>query len=148
MAKTISKSTSSTVKKVEAGAGHPDPVEQREQRRDPEPVVVKRLRMDALPEEVEVTEVVEVTNLVLQRAPTPEELLILGKDAPLTEMVYGGKQVFNPDSAPQLPEATGQVQGDMSPLQRFINLYQPSEIVMKNNFRKHLLTILEDWKNG
>jgi hypothetical protein len=104
--------------------------------------------MDALPEEVEVTEVVEVTNLVLQRAPTPEELLILGKDAPLTEMVYGGKQVFNPDSAPQLPEATGQVQGDMSPLQRFINLYQPSEIVMKNNFRKHLLTILEDWKNG
>jgi hypothetical protein len=137
MAKTISKSTSSTVKKVEAGAGHPEPVEQGQQGGHSEPVAVKKLRMDALPEEVEVP-----------RALTPEELLILGKDAPLTEMVYGGKQVFNPDSAPQLPEATGQTQGEMSPLQRFINLYQPGEIVMKNNFRKHLLTVLEDWKNG
>ena len=106
-----------------------------------------KIKVTAEPAELEPMEVVEVTSLVLQRTPTPEELLILGKDAPLTEMVYGGKQMFNPDAAPELPEATSQIQGEMDPLQRFINLYQPGEMVMKNNFRKHLLQILEDWKN-
>ena len=111
-----------------------------------------KIKVTAEPVELEPTQVADVetpeVKIEITRALTPEELLILGKDAPLTEMVYGGKQVFNPDAAPQLPEATGQTQGEMSPLQRFINLYQPGEIVMKNNFRKHLLQILENWKNG
>jgi hypothetical protein len=34
----------------------------------------------------------------------------------------------------------------MSPLQRFVNLYEPGELVMRQNFRKHLLEVLEDWK--
>ena len=107
-----------------------------------------KIKVTAEPVELKPTQIADVETPKVERALTPEELLILGKDAPLTEMVYGGKQVFNPDAAPQLPEATGQTQGEMSPLQRFINLYQPGEIVMKNNFRKHLLTVLEDWKNG
>jgi len=113
-------------------------------------MATKKLKLSENSAELDTVEIVEVKEkeVILQRSPTPEELLILGKDAPLTDMIYSGKQVFNPDLAPQLPEATGQVQGDMSPLQRFINLYQPGEIVMKNNFRKHLLTVLEDWKNG
>jgi hypothetical protein len=106
-----------------------------------------KIKVTAEPVELELAQVADVSAPEVERVPTPEELLILGKDAPLTEMIYGTKQMFNPDAAPELPEATSQIQGEMDPLQRFINLYQPGEMVMKNNFRKHLLQILEDWKN-
>jgi hypothetical protein len=111
-----------------------------------------RKKVAEVVEYIQVEEAVEVAApepaVEVKRPITREESLIEGKDAPLTSMIYGGGQVFNPDPTPQLPEATGQIQGEMSPLQRFINLYQPGEMVMKHNFRSHLLKVLEDWKNG
>ena len=71
---------------------------------------------------------------------------LVGQDAPLTDMIYGTTQPREVLSTDVLPESNGQTQGFMSPLQRFINMYQPGELVMRQNFRKHLLEVLEDWK--
>ena len=71
---------------------------------------------------------------------------LVGQDAPLTDMIYGTPQPREVLSTDVLPESNGQTQGFMSPLQRFINMYQPGELVMRQNFRKHLLEVLEDWK--
>jgi len=73
---------------------------------------------------------------------------LVGQDAPLTEMIYGNTQSREKVDTDVLPESTGQVQGQMSALQRFINIYQPGELVMRQNFRKHLLEVLEDWKHS
>ena len=70
-----------------------------------------------------------------------------GADAPLTEQINMISPVRQPLDIDVLPESTGVWQGDMDPLQRFINMYQPSELVLRVNFRKHLLQILEDWKH-
>jgi len=69
-----------------------------------------------------------------------------GKDAPMTDEIYGRTPTFNTDGINSLPEATDQIQGELDPLQRFINMYQPSELIMRINFRKHLFEVLEDWR--
>jgi len=69
-----------------------------------------------------------------------------GKDAPMTDEIYGRAPIAKSLLPEILPESTGEINGSMTPLQRFINMYQPSELVMRNNFRKHLLQILEEWK--
>jgi hypothetical protein len=84
---------------------------------------------------VEITEEVEIIDPKL-----------VGQDAPLTDMIYGTTKQREVLSTDVLPESDGQTQGFMSPLQRFINIYQPGELVMRQNFRKHLLEVLEDWK--
>jgi hypothetical protein len=71
---------------------------------------------------------------------------LAGQDAPLTDMIYGTTKPREALSTDVLPESTGQTQGLMSPLQRFVNLYEPGELVMRQNFRKHLLEVLEDLK--
>lgn len=130
MAKTISKPKSSSAKKVEAGEGHLGAVEQGEQGGSPEPVVVA-------PEPV-------VSNLPI----TIEEKRIIGEDYPLTAMIYGEEAPKASHPTDVLPESDGQLQGVTDPLQLFINLYQPSEVVTKSRFRNLLLTILNDWKNN
>jgi hypothetical protein len=132
MAKTISRKTSSTTKKVEVGAGHPEPMEQREQGEHTEPVVVK------------VSEPVVVSNLPL----TMEEKRVIGEDYPLTAMIYGEEAPKVPHPTDVLPEADGQLQGVDDPLQLFINRYQPGELVSKNKFRDLLLKVLNDWKQN
>lgn len=132
MAKTISKPASSTKKKVEARAGHPEPVEQGEQGEHTEPVVVA-------PEPAPV-----VSNLPI----TIEEKRIIGEDYPLTAMIYGEEAPKASHPTDVLPESNGQLQGVTDPLQLFVNLYQPSEVVTKARFRNLLLTILNDWKNN
>lgn len=71
---------------------------------------------------------------------------LIGEDAPMTAEIYGQRFVPQPvDTDILLPVATKDIQGAMSPLQRFINTYEPGELVMRQTFRKHLLQILEDW---
>jgi len=84
---------------------------------------------------VEITEEVEIIDPKLA-----------GQDAPLTDMIYGTIKQHEAVSTDVLPESNGQTQGLMSPLQKFINMYQPGELVMRQNFRKHLLEVLENWK--
>ena len=75
-----------------------------------------------------------------------EELMYRGKDAPMTDQIYGIVKPVPKDPTDILPEPNGMLQGVTDPLQRFINMYQPGEFVMRNNFRTHLLQILEDWR--
>ena len=97
---------------------------------------------------------IEITKIDVPFAGTieiTEEIMVddpklVGQDAPLTDMIYGTTRPREVLSTDVLPESNGQTQGFMSPLQRFINMYQPGELVMRQNFRKHLLEVLEDWK--
>jgi hypothetical protein len=75
-----------------------------------------------------------------------EELTMQGRDAPMTEQIYGIVKPAAKDPTDILPEPNGLLQGVTDPLQRFINMYQPGEFVMRQNFRKHLLQVLEDWR--
>jgi len=123
MATTISKQPKSPKKKVEAGAGHPKPVEQREQGEHTKPVAIEPP----------------------PRLPTREELMLIGKDYELTDMIYGKptpKESFDSDV---LPESTGELGGVTNTLQLFINMYQPGELVSKRIFRELLLKCLKEW---
>lgn len=71
--------------------------------------------------------------------------LMEGKDAPLTDMIYGIQQKPIHQDTDILPDNNGMLRGESDPLQLFINMYQPGEFVTKQNFRKHLLQILNNW---
>lgn len=71
--------------------------------------------------------------------------LMEGKDAPLTEMIYGIQKEPEYRDTDILPEPNGLLRGESNPLQLFINMYQPGEFVTKDQFRKHLLQILNNW---
>jgi hypothetical protein len=123
MATTISKQPKSPKKKVEAGTGHPEPVEQGKQGGHTKPVVVEPP----------------------PRLPTREELMLIGKDYELTDMIYGKaakKEEFDSDV---LPESSGELGGVTNNLQLFINMYQPGELVTKRTFRELLLKCLKEW---
>jgi hypothetical protein len=124
MAKTISKPKSSPKKKSEAGEGHLGTVEQGEQGGSPEPVVVEPYEK------------------------TIDELRLEGEDYHLTSMIYGDVPVREARPSDVLPEADGRLIDVKDPLQLFVNMYQPSEVVTKNRFRELLLTVLNDWKNN
>ena len=89
-----------------------------------------------------VEEVIEVEEL------TAPDLMLIGKDAELTDMIYGKPlkpQVFKSDV---LPEATGEIGGVTDNLQLFINTYQPGELISRRTFRELLLQCLNDWKDN
>jgi hypothetical protein len=71
--------------------------------------------------------------------------LLEGEDAPLTAQIYG---TAPPPvaSADPLPLANRDFQGLDDPLQRFISQYEPGELILRQNFRRDLLRILEDWR--
>ena len=80
--------------------------------------------------------------------PTKEEdlnVLMEGKDADLTDMIYGIEKKPDYQDTDILPDNNGMLRGESDPLQLFINMYQPGEFVTKQNFRKHLLQILNNW---
>jgi hypothetical protein len=129
MAKAISKPKSSTTKKKEVGGGHLEPVEQGEQGRSLEPVVVEPVVVEPYEK-------------------TIDELRLEGEDYHLTSMIYGDEPVREPRPTDVLPDADGRTIDVKDPLQLFVNLYQPSEVVTKNRFRSLLLTVLNDWKNN
>jgi len=129
MAKAISKSPSSTKKKVETGEGHLGAVEQGEQGGHTPPVVVE-------PAVVEPYE------------KTLDELRLEGEDYHLTAMIYGNETPKEARPSDVLPDSDGRTIDVKDPLQLFVNLYQPSEVVTKNRFRELLLTVLNDWKNN
>lgn len=95
---------------------------------------------------VEVVEVVKPKQTEAEIRKEIEELTMQGRDAPMTDQIYGIVKPAAKDPTDILPEPNGLLQGVTDPLQRFINMYQPGEFVMRQNFRKHLLQVLEDWR--
>jgi len=93
--------------------------------------------------ETKTPKLVEVKKVIT--AKEIEDLIMMGKDAPMTDQIYGIITPASKDPTDILPEPKDDFQGVFDPLQRFINMYQPSEFVTRQNFRKHLLQILEDW---
>jgi hypothetical protein len=103
--------------------------------------MTKAKKVETLKIDIPFAGTIEVTEEIMVEDPK-----LAGQDAPLTDMIYGTTKQREALSTDVLPESTGQTQGLMSPLQRFVNLYEPGELVMRQNFRKHLLEVLEDWK--
>jgi len=84
----------------------------------------------------------------LEAAVTHDEVLdamLEGKDAPLTDQIYG-TQPIQVAQIDLLPIANRDFQGLEDPLQRFISQYEPGELILRKNFRRDLLKILEDWR--
>ena len=73
------------------------------------------------------------------------DAMLEGKDAPLTDQIYGTQSIQVAQADP-LPIANRDFQGLEDPLQRFISQYEPGELVLRKNFRRDLLRILEDWR--
>ena len=73
------------------------------------------------------------------------DAMLEGKDAPLTDQIYGILPMPVAQTDP-LPIANRDFQGLEDPLQRFISQYEPGELVLRKNFRRDLLRILEDWR--
>ena len=73
------------------------------------------------------------------------DAMLEGKDAPLTAQIYGVPPMPVAQTDP-LPIANREFQGLDDPLQRFISQYEPGELVLRKNFRRDLLRILEDWR--
>ena len=109
-----------------------------------EPVVEVAESIEEVEVEVPVIQVVKKSDAEIRKE--IEELMYRGKDAPMTDQIYGIATPIPKSPADILPEPNGLLQGVTDPLQRFINMYQPGEFVMRNNFRTHLLQILEDWR--
>lgn len=73
------------------------------------------------------------------------DAMLEGKDAPLTDQIYGIQPIQVAQTDP-LPIANRDFQGIEDPLQRFISQYEPGELILRQNFRRDLLRILEDWR--
>jgi len=69
-----------------------------------------------------------------------------GADAPLTDMIYGATPLARELDTDVLPQAQRDYQGEQDALQRFMSMYEPGELIMRQNFRRHVLQILEDWR--
>ena len=93
--------------------------------------------------ETKTPELVEVKKVIT--AKEIEDLIMMGKEGLMADQIYGIIAPASKDPTDILPEPKDDFQGVFDPLQRFINMYQPSEFVTRQNFRKHLLQILEDW---
>lgn len=75
---------------------------------------------------------------------TPVEFI--GRDAELTDQIYGVEKPAPKLRTDVLPDKNGDGSGDLEVLQRFINLYQPGEIVSRQIFRNLLLDCLNEWE--
>lgn len=96
----------------------------------------------SIAEDLQSTQIAEVIKV------TQEDMMMIGKDAELTDMIYGKPikaQVFKSDV---LPEATDEIGGVTDNLQLFINTYQPGELISRRMFRELLLQCLNDWKDN
>jgi hypothetical protein len=105
-------------------------IEKIEEIRKPETVDQKLERIKAI--EDEISEMIPVE--------------FVGRDAELTDQIYGVEKPAPRVRTDVLPEKNGDGTGDLGTLQRFINLYQPGEIVSRQMFRNLLLDCLNDWE--
>ena len=108
------------------------------------PVVKAEPKVEEVKEEV--IEAVKPKQTEAEVRKEIEDLTMQGRDAPMTDQIYGIVKPTPKDPTDILPEPNGLLQGVSDPLQRFINMYQPGEFVMRINFRKHLFQVLEDWR--
>lgn len=70
----------------------------------------------------------------------------VGRDFDLTDQIYGVEKPAPRVRTDVLPEKNGDGTGDLGTLQRFVNLYQPGEIVSRQIFRNLLLDCLNEWE--
>jgi len=76
-----------------------------------------------------------------------QQLLMEGKDAPLTDMIYGKTPEEFKDPTDVMPQNNGMLQGITDPLQKLINQFEPTELVSRQVFRKMLLAALNNWRD-
>ena len=69
-----------------------------------------------------------------------------GKDAPLTEQIFGESKSYMGDAKQALFVVDGSIREDDDPLIEFIEKYQPAVMVERQKFYRELLNILEGWK--
>ena len=104
-------------------------IEQIEEIKKPETVDQKIERIRAIEDEIKETIPVE----------------FVGRDFDLTDQIYGVEKPAPRVRTDVLPEKNGDGTGDLGTLQRFVNLYQPGEIVSRQMFRNLLLDCLNEW---
>lgn len=83
--------------------------------------------------------------VIAAKAQAAVDAMLEGMDAPLTDQIYGIQPIQVAQTDP-LPIANRDFQGIEDPLQRFISQYEPGELILRQNFRRDLLRILEDWR--
>lgn len=105
-------------------------IEKIEEIRKPETIDQKLERIKALEDEIKESMPVE----------------FVGRDAEFTDQIYGVEKPAPRVRTDVLPEKNGDGTGDLGTLQRFINLYQPGEIVSRQIFRNLLLDCLNEWE--
>jgi hypothetical protein len=105
-------------------------IEKIEEIRQPETLDQKMERLKAIEDEIKEFQPVE----------------FVGRDAELTDQIYGVEKPAPRVRTDVLPEKNGDGTGDLGTLQRFINLYQPGEIVSRQIFRNLLLDCLNEWE--
>jgi hypothetical protein len=105
-------------------------IEKIEEIRKPETIDQKLERIKAIEDEIKESIQVE----------------FVGRDADLTDQIYGVEKPTPRLRTDVLPEKNGDGTGDLAVLQRFINLYQPGEIVSRQVFRNLLLDCLNEWE--
>jgi len=69
-----------------------------------------------------------------------------GRDAPMTEQIYGETKAYMGDAKQALFVQNGEIRPDDDPLIEFIELYQPGVMVERQKFYRRLLDVLEGWK--
>lgn len=69
-----------------------------------------------------------------------------GKDAPLTEQIFGESKAYMGDAKQALFVKDGEIRSDDDPLIEFIEAYQPPVLVDRQKFYRRLLEILDTWK--
>ena len=93
-----------------------------------------------------VDEMLEKIEEIKEKISETQKYEHIGKDAELTDQIYGVEKPAPKLRTDVLPEKNGDGAGDLEVLQRFINLYQPGEIVSRQIFRNLLLDCLNEWE--
>lgn len=116
-------------------------------------VAVEPATVEQVIEQIEEISKPETVDQKLQRIKTIEDEIsemipveFVGRDAEFTDQIYGVEKPAPRVRTDVLPEKNGDGTGDLGTLQRFINLYQPGEIVSRQIFRNLLLDCLNEWE--
>jgi len=116
-------------------------------------VAVEPVTVEGMIDKIEEIRKPETVDQKLQRIKAIEDEIkesipveFVGRDAELTDQIYGVEKPAPRVRTDVLPEKNSDGTGDLGTLQRFINLYQPGEIVSRQMFRNLLLDCLNDWE--
>jgi hypothetical protein len=118
-----------------------------------EAVAVEPATVEEMIEKIEEIKKPETVEQKIERIRAIEEEIneilpveFVGRDAELTDQIYGVEKPALRVRTDVLPEKNGDGTGELGTLQRFINLYQPGEIVSRQVFRNLLLDCLNEWE--